>query len=219
MEYVKICGLKELKDVKLCYNHGADAVGFVYKVPSSPRNLDRSQLIELLEKLPNHIKKVIVFKPKDLTELKNTIREIRADYYQIHTNFNLCRLLMLPLKMRKKVIVGLKINKGNLNYVIHLINKLNNHIHAFLIDNSEGHGKKFDQDLINEFYQKIKGAKFILAGGIDIHNVEDIIKTFKPYGIDVSSAVESETARGVKDPSKIIDFLKKVNYIKKGASN
>ena len=219
MEYVKICGLKELKDVKICYNHGADAVGFVYKVPSSPRNLNRSQLINLLDQLPNHIKKVVVFKPKDLNELKNTIREIDADYYQIHTNFNLCSLLMLPLKMRKKVIVGLKINRRNFNYVIHLINKLNNHIHAFLIDNSEGHGKKFDQDIINEFYKKIEGSKFILAGGIDIYNVEDIIKTFKPYGIDVSSSLELKTARGVKDPSKIINFLKKVNYIKKVVSN
>ncbi|TFF88810.1 MAG: phosphoribosylanthranilate isomerase [Promethearchaeota archaeon] len=217
MEYIKICGLKDIENVKLCSEYGADAIGFVYNVPSSPRNLDHSTITDLLSKVPHHIKKVVVFKPIDIEELKNTMLDIVADYYQIHTNFNLSRLLMLPIKMRRKIIVGLKINKGNFNYVIHLVNRLKNHIYAFLIDNSEGHGNKLDHNLIKEFYQKIKNSKFILAGGIDIYNVENIINTFKPFGIDVSSSLE--TTKGEKDSSKIINFLKKVNNIKKLVGN
>ncbi|MBD3227676.1 MAG: hypothetical protein GF329_05765 [Candidatus Lokiarchaeota archaeon] len=212
MEYVKICGLKDLESVKLCNDYGADAVGFIYNVPSSPRNLNHSRLLSLLSKVPNGLKKVIVLKPSNLKELKNTINQLDADYYQIHTNFNLCTLLMLPIKIRRRVIVGLKINERNINYVIHLINKLNNHIYAFLIDNSEGHGNRLDENLLKKFYNRIKGAKFILAGGIDISNVESIIRNFEPYGIDVSSSVES--ARGEKDPTKIIKFLKKVQNVK-----
>ncbi|MHA2128418.1 MAG: hypothetical protein ACW99L_00465 [Promethearchaeota archaeon] len=49
MEYVKICGLKRYEHVLLCIEYGADAVGFIYNVPESPRNLQTMELKTLLE--------------------------------------------------------------------------------------------------------------------------------------------------------------------------
>ena len=55
-------------------------------------------------------------------------------------------------------------------------------------------------------------ARIILAGGIRVENVAEIVNKLKPYGIDVSSSLETE--KGIKDPIKIIQFLDNVNFLK-----
>ena len=55
MEYVKVCGLKKMEDIKLCIEEGANAIGFIYNVPESPRNLEKSVLLDLLKKVPKNI--------------------------------------------------------------------------------------------------------------------------------------------------------------------
>ena len=87
MEYIKICGLKKLENIELCSENGANAIGFIYNVPSSPRNLDRTEINVLLNNLSNKILTVAVSKPRDIVELKKFIDEINVDYYQIHSNF------------------------------------------------------------------------------------------------------------------------------------
>ena len=52
MDYIKVCGLKEIDHINLCIEGGATAVGFIYNVPSSPRNLQKDELITLLQQVP-----------------------------------------------------------------------------------------------------------------------------------------------------------------------
>jgi len=82
MEYVKICGLKKEEDIKICSDYGANAVGFIYNVPESPRNLNKAELLELVNSVPERISTVVVFKPKDIIEIENIIDEIKVNYYQ-----------------------------------------------------------------------------------------------------------------------------------------
>ncbi|MHA1269454.1 MAG: phosphoribosylanthranilate isomerase [Candidatus Helarchaeota archaeon] len=213
MEYIKICGLKEFDHIQICKKYGVNAVGFIYNVPTSPRNLRKTDLEQILNKISGSIQTVIVFKPSNVDELKNIMNDINTNYYQIHIKFNISELNILPKEMRKKIIVALRVNKNNIDNIVKIVNNNYNNFFAFLIDNSEGHGKKFNFNLINELKLKIKDVKLIVAGGIDIKNVENIIKKIKPFGIDVSSSLESK--RGVKDPLKIANFLKKINEIRK----
>jgi len=213
MVYVKVCGLKERNHIDLCRNNDANAVGFIYNVPSSPRNLEKSKLMNLLNDIPKKILTVVVSKPKNFLELENIMNEIDVNLYQIHSNFENAEIDEIPAELKEKIILALKVNPSNKDNVINKIKKYHDQFFAFLIDNSEGHGTEFNFNIVADIINNTKGARIIVAGGINIVNIENIIRNLNPYGIDVSSSLESE--KGVKDPLKIENFLKKVNEIKK----
>jgi len=213
MDYIKICGLKEIEHINLCVEGGATAIGFIYNVPSSPRNLQKDKLIELLEQVPKEIKTVITFKSKSLNGVKNVMTEIDADLFQVHCGFNIRELFTLPNEKKRKIIVALRVDELNKSSVIQEINNSFNQFYAFLLDNSEGHGALFNYDIVLEILRMTYGTNIIIAGGINVNNVQDYIQILKPYGIDVSSSIESE--KGVKDPIKIKSFLEKIKEVEK----
>ena len=212
MEYIKVCGLKTYINIQLSINHGATAVGFIYDVPESPRNLEKSKIKKLIKNIPKECRTVLVFKPKSIHEIKKKINHLKTDLYQIHGNFDNKELEKISENFKRRIIVAIKLNRSNTNSVLNLINQFQDRFFAFLIDNSEGHGKVLDFDLVQEILKNRGKARIILAGGISIENITDIIKTLDPYGIDVSSSLEIE--KGIKDPYKVIQFLDKVNDLK-----
>ena len=215
MEYVKICGLKNIDNIKLCNNKNVTAVGFIYNVPESPRNLKEVELNHLLLMVPKEIRTVLVFKPKKASDIMMIVKKLDTELYQVHCNFDIKFLERIPNDIKRRLIVALKVNSGNKESIIQNINLGYKQFYAFLLDGSEGHGIGFNYDLTKEILKKTNGAKIILAGGISISNVEYIIKTLKPFGIDISSSLEIE--KGIKDSEKIKNFhltriAKCVNY-------
>jgi phosphoribosylanthranilate isomerase len=79
---------------------------------------------------------------------------------------------------------------------------------AFFQDSYGGTGKKADWDLAKEAAQSFS---FFLAGGLTPNNVQEAIQKVRPYGVDVSSGVES--AVGKKDPAKIQAFVQAVKLV------
>ena len=217
MEYVKVCGLKQYEHVLLCIEYGADAIGFIYNVTESPRNLQKIELKTLLKKITHKISTVIVLKPSSVLELEEVINDINASYFQIHANFDVIELEKLSKEHKKKVILALKVNKANKDSMLKLINKFNGQFFAFLIDNSEGQGRVLDFELVKEIMEKTSEANLIVAGGISIKIVEEVVNVLKPFGIDISSSLES--GEGIKDPVKIENILSKINKLKKNMSD
>jgi phosphoribosylanthranilate isomerase len=215
MEYIKICGLKRYQDVQICEKHGGNPVGFVYNVPSSPRNLEKSEINTLVKKIDHKILSVAVSKLNTISELSKFMKDVNTDYYQIHGRFAQKELMGLPATIKEKIIIALKVDSSNIQEIIQTIQTLKGQFFAFLIDNSEGKGTALNIRFVKDLLSKSGTNRIILAGGINIENVKEIID-LNPYGIDVSSSLESK--KGVKDPSKIIQFLKKVNKIKKSGS-
>ena len=212
MEYVKICGLKHHEHAQLCIEHGADAVGFIYKVPSSPRNLKKKDLEILLKEINNEIATVIVLKPSNVNELEEIMNCFDATFFQIHINFDVNALTHLKMNLRKKIILALRVTQANKKDVIKKINNFHDQFHAILIDNSEGCGNELDLNTVKEILKNCNKSKVIVAGGITVQNIEHILNVLKPYGIDASSSLEFE--KGVKDPLKIKEFLEKIKEIK-----
>jgi len=212
MEFVKICGLKKIEEVQLCINNGATAVGFIYNVLESPRNLEEAEIKALLNKIPKEIKTVLVFKTKNVSEILEIMTKIEVDLYQVHCSFNTPSLDEISSEMKRRIIIALKVNEGNKSSIIQTINLKYNQFFAILLDSSEGRGIEFNFDLILEILKKTCGARVIIAGGISMGNVEKIIKILNPFGIDISSSLESEN--GIKDPKKIMKFLEKLIEIR-----
>jgi len=213
MRYVKICGLKHYDHVQLCVDNGASAVGFIYNVPSSPRNLTSTEIKDLLSEIGNKILTVVVFKPANILELVDVMNDIPASFVQIHIMFDIKELSMLSNEYKSKIILVVKVNNSNKQLVIDQINEFKGQFFAFLIDNSEGRGNELDFELVKEVVKKTRGAKVIIAGGINVENVEKILYDLRPYGIDASSSLESE--KGVKSPSRIKEFLDKIKKFEK----
>ncbi|MHA1147479.1 MAG: phosphoribosylanthranilate isomerase [Promethearchaeota archaeon] len=212
MEYIKICGLKKPEDIKLCIDYGANAIGFIYNVPDSPRNLSKQEITELLKLIPNTIKKVVITRVNCASEVEQLIRHIEVDLYQLHCSFNIRDLDKFPMVEKKKMIIALKVTQESKDDVLRKINHSFDQFFAFLIDNSQGSGAEIDFDLVLDIRKKSAPSKIIIAGGINVDNVEALIKHTQPYGIDVSSSLEIE--RGIKDSNKIKEFLDKVNEVK-----
>ncbi|KKK41508.1 hypothetical protein LCGC14_0491910 [marine sediment metagenome] len=212
MEYVKICGLKKYDHVQLCIEHGADAVGFIYNIPSSPRNMKKLELTTLLKLIKTKISTVIVLKPSNVQELKELINTLDATYFQIHPDFDNSEFEKLSKKLKKKIILAFTVNQANKESVIKFINSFRNQFFAFLIDNSEGEGNKLDLNIIQEILKNNLKTRIIVAGGITIENIEEIVNVLEPYGIDISSSLEMK--KGVKDPERIKNFLIKINELK-----
>jgi len=118
----------------------------------------------------------------------------------------------LSSDQKRKLIIALKVAQSNKNTIIKQINKFHDLFFAFLLDNSEGQGKKLNFELLQEIKSKINDAKIIIAGGIEPENLKGIALWLNPYGVDASSSLESE--KGVKDPIKIKKFLNEINNLK-----
>lgn len=76
---------------------------------------------------------------------------------------------------------------------------------AIIVDASMGKGTLYDQEYAKKII-KMSKVPVILAGGLNPGNVGDAIKAVQPYAVDVASGVESSP--GIKDPEKVIEFIK-----------
>ena len=212
MEYIKVCGLRNLNDMNLCVKCGATALGFIYNIPESVRNLDTPDLQNLLAQVPNPAKSVIVLMPADSNELERLMQTVPADYYQVYINFDFQELNKIQNILRKKLIIGLKLSEFNIEAVSNLINSAYDDFFAFLIDNSEGTGKPLDINLIEKLKNRVNNkTRLIISGGINTENIEEVLKKLNPYGIDLSSSLES--SKGIKDPQKIKMFFKECKQL------
>ena len=81
---VKICGITRKEDLEAAASAGADAVGFVVGVASSPRNLSLVEAGKLIRQVPPFVKTVLVTVPDSLEELVKTCEAVNPDAVQIH---------------------------------------------------------------------------------------------------------------------------------------
>lgn len=199
--WVKVCGITNSDDAQVAVEAGADAIGFVF-YDKSPRYIKPSAAREIISSLPRQVKAVGVF----VDENENIIRQIAEEsgirLFQFHGNeppqlvgkFNAIKAIRVKEKGELKRMQDYKAG-------------------AFLLDAfSEtlygGTGATFDWEIAKE---AAKSGRVIIAGGLTPENVADAIKMAKPYGVDVSSGVESSP--GKKDHNKVRKFIEKAKSI------
>jgi len=205
---VKICGITSEKDLENAVAAGADAVGFVVNVPSSPRNISLEKAYELIRKVPVFVESVMVTIPENLDSLIRTYEKLKPTALQIHGEKLFNAEVMREKAFDAKLIAAINIGKNN-----NLTGKLNELLKfdAVLLDSSVsgkygGTGVTHDWVLSKKYKELIYPKPLILAGGLSPENVRDAIRIVQPYAVDVSSGVESSP--GVKDPEKIFNFIK-----------
>lgn len=194
---VKICGLKTKEHVDFAVAHGVDYLGFVFA--KSKRQITPEKAREIMKNVPKKVKKVGVFVSPTQLEVEAIIQLAGLDMVQIHGSLP-TESFSVPL-IRAIPVEGMEQEK-----------RIKETTAEFLLFDAPpkqfvgGNGDVFDWQQLDT--SAIKHKKIIIAGGLTPENVQYAKQKFSPYAVDVSSGVETN---GVKDPQKMIAFLKKVH--------
>lgn len=196
---VKICGLTRLPDALAAVEAGADALGFMF-FTGSKRHIAPATAAQIIRALPPFVAKVGVFVNASAETVRATIAECGLDTLQFHGEETpeFCRQFA-PLKVVKAFRIQ---NADSLKPLPEYA------VDAWLLDSyvagqRGGTGEKFNWDLAAQ--AKELGRPVILAGGLTPENVADAVQQVWPYGVDVSSGVES--APGQKDAELVRRFV------------
>ncbi len=186
--WIKICGLKSREAVAAAAAAGADAVGFVFHA-ESPRNLSVDEARGLQDAVPPGVERVAVFLHPSQALVESVIDAIRPDRIQVDAG----DLASLQLPRAQGVLA-----------VVRSGERLPEPLPVRLLLEGErsGAGEKADW---SQAALVARRTQLVLAGGLDAANVADAVRMVRPFGVDVSSGVES--ARGVKDLSRIREFI------------
>lgn len=216
---LKICGLQSVEVLKSMINLPVDYIGFVFA--KSRRKVSPQQAAQLIQVLRGWDHDMIpaavgVLVNPDLNELEGLLREAALDVVQLHGQESpqFCREVKerFPVSVFKAVSIESDRSEAER---LSALDPYAGSIDGLLIDTYDpvyggGSGKTFAWDLIPPYQQwaKRQGIPLFVAGGLDSDNVSHLIGQYAPYGVDVSSGVESEP--GVKDINKVIAFVERV---------
>jgi phosphoribosylanthranilate isomerase len=186
--WIKICGLKSREAVEAAAAAGADAVGFVFHA-ESPRNLSVDEARALQDAVPPGVERVAVFLHPSQVLVDSVIAAIRPDRIQMDAG----DLASLQLPRAQRVLAVLRSGA-----------RLPEPLPARLLLEAarSGAGEKADW---SQAALLARRTELVLAGGLDAANVAEAVSVVRPFGVDVSSGVES--ARGVKDLDRIREFI------------
>ena len=201
---IKICGITNYEDAKLCCDLGADALGFIfYEKSKRCVNIDEAKTI--IEKLPAFISKIGVFVNEDSKKINEIAHEIKLIGIQLHGEES-------PEFVQQIYLPVIKAFRVNNDFGFSITDKY--HGCKFMFDTHSkseygGTGQAFDWEIIPMNLRK----SIIIAGGISASNIEFIFKTIKPEAVDVSSSLE--ISPGIKDESKIKSFFEIFNSLRR----
>jgi phosphoribosylanthranilate isomerase len=185
--WIKICGMTNAIAVNTAIEAGVDAVGFVFA--PSKRQVNTQQASEYAARIPSNIARIAVMQHPSQALVDEVLRIFKPDVLQ--TDWEDMAGLQLPTQLQ--VLPVLRASKP-------LPNELPK---RFLFEGPvSGTGETADWQLAAQLATQ---SELILAGGLHANNVGDAIKQVNPFGVDVSSGVES--APGIKDINKIIEFV------------
>ncbi len=211
---VKICGITKEEEIDRLILSGADYAGFVVFYPKSKRNNDLIKVKKLIEylkskKLENksNIKSVAVVVSPTIEQL-DIIQSIGIDIIQIHGELSEDIIVKCKLTMWRAYNIS-KDDKEQTKKDIEEFFRYDNAKGIVLDGAVPGSGESFDWEMFNDY--EYVGKKCILAGGLNVGNVNRAIDIVKPDVIDVSTGVEYEDKTIVgKDLEKVDLFIKSV---------
>jgi phosphoribosylanthranilate isomerase len=201
---VKICGLTNYDDAAAATEMGADILGFnFYK--ESPRFIEPSKAVEIIDKLPAYVDIAGVFVNAPLEEIHKTINFCQLNWVQLHGDESpkFCQLLFsYNVKTMKAIRVKdqADIKRAEEYFTDAIL------LDAFNPEKYGGTGLTFDWNIIGHI-----GKRIFLAGGINPDNVVKAVE-LGVYGIDVCSGIEERP--GKKDHKKMKQLFDNIRHLR-----
>ena len=209
---VKMCGISKVETIPAVVEAKPDYMGLVFAPSKRQVTVEQAKILieELHKQCINHydtkvVKTVGVFVNETVDNLVAIANEVNLDAVQLHGDED--ETFIQSLKERTNVEVWKAIQIRTAADTEKWIDSSADMLlfDAYHKDERGGTGEVFDWSSLDAFERP-----FMLAGGIDSTNVARAIRTVRPYGIDISSGIETN---GVKDDEKITAFTKIVKSI------
>lgn len=192
--FVKICGITTRAALEAAIEAGADAVGFVFA--ESVRELNAEQAARLVDGLPRPPVRVAVMRHPGAAHFAHVLEAFAPDWVQTDAeDFSAleppAHVGRLPVYRSGRALPGAGLPP------------------RLLYEGAvSGSGRRADWA---EAHALVARTELVLAGGLSPDNVEAAVREVAPWGVDVSSGVES--APGIKDPDSVRAFVARVRAL------
>ena len=198
---IKICGLREASHAKVAADAGADAIGLVFHRPS-PRYVEPAAAAAIVDTLPPYVSAVGLFVDLPAAEVRAILAAVRLDLLQFQGNEppDYCAQFGVPWVRAVRMEPGTDL----VEYAQRFSGARALLLDAHVPGQPGGTGRSFDWAVI----PRSLPIPLILSGGLTPGNVGSAVREVRPWAVDVSSGVEAQ--RGVKDPQKIVEFIRSV---------
>jgi phosphoribosylanthranilate isomerase len=203
---IKMCGTTRLEDALAAASLGVDALGFIF-YGKSPRFVEAVAAETIIESLPPFLDRVGVFVDESIKDVLEK-QLIGLSYLQLHGKETpgYCRELKEKLP-HCGIIKAFRVGPDTSPAEFSSYNEV---VDAFLLDTyvqgePGGTGKCFDWTLIEKLQLN---RPIILAGGLNVENIQAAVATARPYAVDINSGVES--APGIKDHTLLAEAIGKL---------
>ena len=208
---VKICGVREVEDALMAAEAEVDFMGLVF-VPNRRRKITVEQARRIVDAVKgssdNPPKLAGLFADQPMEEVREKVRASGVDMVQLcgQETIEYCDEAPVPVIRITHVPAGV-LSDEELQGLERRLSMLRERGHQVTLDRlveglQGGTGKSFDWRVAAQLSEA--GFEFMLAGGLTPDNVGQAVREVKPWGVDVSSGVETA---GVQDPEKIRRFV------------
>lgn len=192
--FVKICGLRDAETVAAAIDAGANAVGFVFA--NSPRRVSVEDAVAATRNVPAEIRRIAVMRHPSSEEWEVVRDGFSPDVLQ--TDIGDFDVLDVPENVARWPVIreGDEVGRWPAEFVYE--------------GRHSGVGETVDW---RRARIAAANGRMVLAGGLDSGNVAKAMDQARPFGVDVSSGVES--APGLKDPVLIREFISAVRAVER----
>ena len=198
---IKICGITRPEDAVGAAELGADALGLVF-YPRSPRYVDVEAARAIVDATPPFVATVGLFLDAEPRQVRAVLDSVALDLLQFHGREEPVYCDSFGRRYIKAIPMGGGVDPSE--YAASFEGASGFLLDSNVAGGAGGTGECFDWRRI----PSALGRPLILAGGLGPGNVAEAIEYLAPYGVDVSSGVES--ARGIKDMGLIEAFIRGV---------
>ncbi len=204
MTRVKICGITSRDDALVAAEAGADMIGLIF-YPPSPRYVTPWQARAIVEQLPPGMQAVGVFVNETIETVHRIATASGVHVVQLHGEESpeMCQQLSWPVVKTFRFTAGVPPAMMQ-RYVVE----------AFLIEGF--HPEVYGGGGVQADWQRVATlhayGRIILAGGLTPDNVQEAIRTARPYAVDVCSGVEASP--GKKDWHKVRAFIRQAKALR-----
>ena len=207
MIYLKFCGMRRVEDIKYMNECRPDYVGFILS-DGFRRSIDFGTFCELNTYLDKDIKRVGVFVNEPVENILHCAYNESLDVIQLHGDENEDYIKTLSKDFSGEIWKAVRakspedIEREQKKSCEKLL------IDSFSEESVGGTGKRINTEIVKS--AKIE-KPFFIAGGITAENIAEIVRDTKPYGVDLSSGIETDGFKDLQKMKSIMEILREEN--------